>query len=345
MAPRTARALALLVATLGAGLVASETATAQGIDFESYDSLLDASIEAHNALEYSDGATARVLDAARSADLALIRWLDEAIRSPDFADLAASDQHVLVAARSRVEFNLAGALMRADRCEEARERLRTLFDSGYIDEELRPRLVSAYDEAVDCADREPAALLTVRATPNGAQVIVSGDFVGLAGVAHGIPLGAHEVTVRADGHEAQSFEVVAREDGEALELGPVNLRAIEYDAGKPPLAGEWALWGVGLAGLATGTFLLIDAAQIEGDLESALELGSVVLNEEEVRDEVDTKRVWGYVAGGVGLTAAIVGTVLYVTRDAERASPAAGVSVAPALFGDAMGAVLSVPLP
>lgn len=344
MAPRITRALALLVAMLAGTLAATPPASAQGIDFADYDALLDASIEAHNALEYSDGATARVLDAARSADLALIRWLDGAIQGAGFADLAPADQNVLVAARSRVEFNLAGALMRADRCEEARERLRTLFDSGYIDEELRPRLVSAYDEAVDCADREPSALLTVRATPGAAQVIVSGDFVGLAGVAHGIPLGEHQVTVRADGYEAQSFEVVAREDGQALELGPVNLVAIEYDAGKPPRAGEWALWGVGLAGLGAGTFLLVDAAQVEGDLDSTLELGNVVLNEQEVRDEVDTKRMWGFVAGGVGLTAAIVGTVLYVTRDAERTSLAGGVSVAPALFGDGMGAVLSVPL-
>ncbi len=261
----------------------------------------------------------------------------------EFQELSESAQASMVASRSRVEFNLARTLLEADRCGEARERLRSLLDSVHVDEELRPRLTATYDEAVECQGRVRTAMLSVESIPTRAAVIVSGEFVGLADVVHPIPLGDHIVTIQADGYESQNFEISAAEEDIPLSIGPVTLTAIEIEAGKPPSAGEWVLWGVGAAGLATGIILLVDASIKESNFETAVRSGQTSTNETEVRDDIDLRRTVGYIAGGVGLTAGLVGTLIYVLREGETTTVEDAMSWRPIFSGSTVGAQIQVP--
>ena len=336
------RWLSVCLAAVVSTALSLARATAQELDLNAYDALLDASMDAHEALGHSDEATSRLFDGARAADLALLEWLDATMQSAAFGDLDEAEQISMIGARSRVEFNLARTLIAADRCPEARVRLRSLLDGAFVDEELRSRLIATYDEAVECEGRVRTALLTVDATPERAEVIVAGEFIGLADVAHSIPLGQHVVTIAADGYQPQDFALNAQVEGEDLSIGPVTLTAIEIDTGKSPNAGEWVLWGGGAVGIGTSVALFVAAADKESTNETYVRGGGTIGNADVQQEEIDRWRLGGYVAGGVGIAAVILGTVLYVTRDSETTTVEDAVSWGPVFSPSTVGAQLQI---
>jgi hypothetical protein len=336
------------IATLALCFVAHE-AGAQAPDLSEYAPLLNRAIAAHMAAyEAPPEAQAPLLEEAVARDDELIAWLEALLDSDAFNALDAPTRAALITGRGRAEYNRAAALLELGRCAEARARLRPVLEVAWPEEGLAAQLAALSDEAAACAP--PATVtLVVTATPADAEVLVDGALVGPATAEHELAVGEHVVTVEADGYVSQERSVVAA-SGEILRLS-VALEALastsaRQDAsteaersdevtlggtappperpGKPPRAHEWALWGIGLAGVATGVGLLLAASDIDSQIDDLLATRphEVMTNESEERDLASQRRMLGYIAGGVGIAAAILGTVLYLTRDADEVRPA-----------------------
>lgn len=307
-------------------VVASTSAFAA--DFEEYSRLVQSAQDAHEQL---DGASPELLDALRrnalARDLAVISWLDGFFEDPEFQSLPAEQQALAYQDRYRNEFNASRLLIELGECEQARDRLRTLLDSAVNDDELRPLLTGTYEEAVTCvtAAAPQPSRITVRCQPASAEVSVDGVAIGLCSGWHDVEPGAHQLTVAADGYVAanESFQL---DSGQDLELGPFTLeQAVVVDpdpeldpqptsAGKSPSGVHWALWGTGLAGVGTGVVLLLSAADLQDGIDNP-PAGQQLVDEQAEQDKVDRRQLFGYVAAGVGLAAAITGTILYLTAD------------------------------
>ena len=295
---------------------------ALAVDYEEFQELTQAAAAAHRALE---GADATLLPALREnavdRDLAVIAWLDAFFVSEAFASLPSEQQALAVQDRYRNEYNLARLLISLDRCEEARDRIRTLLDSTIDDAELRPHITEAFDDAIECINRPRTAILTVTCNPADAEILVDGQFVGLASSSFEVSLGAHVVVLRATGYADVELTFDAETEAAQIELGPVTLVVLEpteTDGG--PEWYEWTLWGFGVAGITTSVVYYVNARQREDGIENPPD-GFSIADEEQERGYVDDLDMFAAISGGLGLVCAIAGTVSYVVRSSGDDEP------------------------
>ena len=289
------------------------------VDFDEYTQLVQAAEGAHGSLE---GAAPDLLPALREhaleRDLAVIQWLDDFFASEEFTALPTEQQGLAYRDRYRNEFNASRLLIDLDRCEEARDRVRSLLESGAQDEELRPRLTETYENALACVSRSRVAHLSIAATPADARILVDGEFLGLVTATHDVDLGEHTLTIQADGYFSEESTFVAQEEGEQINLGPFNLveeppATVITSSRRGPEWYEWTLWGVGAAGIGVGTAMLISASSRQDDIDNP-PAGKVVLDPEAEQDIVDQNQMFGIIGLGVGGAAAIGGTISFLLR-------------------------------
>ncbi len=108
------------------------------------------------------------------------------------------------------------------------------------------------------------------------------------------------------------MSIEATEPGTTVRLGPVELQAVVVASGDDhrPEPVEWALWGTGVVTMAAGIGLLVNAGNVESELEEGVRTVGVV-NEARIRDEIGLKRGLGASSLGVGVASTVVGTLLY----------------------------------
>ena len=337
--------ISVRLATIGV-LIAVLSGTAVAADFEEYARLVEL---AREALEQLEDAPSEQLDALRrsalAADFAVIDWLDAFFEDPEFQTLPEEHQALAYRDRYRNEFNASRILIELGECAQARDRLRALLDSAVNDDEVRPLLTTTYEQAVVCAATAARpSRISVRCDPVAAEVAADGVSLGLCTEWHELDPGQYVLTVSADGYldATQEIELAA---GEELELGPFVL---EQDVGlvepgpasssRSPDVLHWTLWGVGAAGVGTGVGLFISAAQLQDGIDNP-PAGHEVADRSGEQDKVDRRMLFGYVAAGAGLAAAITGTVLYLLSSESEQSDVAW-SVEPSRNG--IGGTLQV---
>ena len=295
--------------------------TALAVDFNEYVALKERALELYEAVG-GENVTLEMRQEAVEADLALIAWLESFFATEEFGALPETQQADAYSDRYRWEYNLSRQLLILDRCEEARDRIRTLLDSAISDDELRPRLTTVYEEALACLTRSRTATLQVECTPEDANVLVDGAYVGAASTSFEVELGEHEVTIRAEGYTDANLTFIADNEGDEITLGPVALVALPEEVsepGKPPLWHEWTLWGVGAAGIGAGIGTFVAASQRQSDLDDINDpySGRSVADPEGEQDQIDMLKLVAIISGGIGIAAAVTGTVLYFIRDVE----------------------------
>lgn len=314
---------------IGAALVMAVLhlpASGSGQDLNEYTELVDRANAAHDLLnEAPEHRLDALRETALEADMNVVGWLDTFLESDDFNRLPDDQRALVIRNRFRWEYNVSALLIPLDRCSEARDRVRALLDRPMSDEELRPRLTEAYENAIDCINRPRMALLTVDASPAESEVFLDGVLLGLAGGEFEVALGEHTVTVRADGFISEERAILAEQEGQRIALANVVL----IEAPRPsnaPTWYEWTLWGVGATSLGVGVGYLLLAADREDQLDNP-PAGQRVPNDEEERGTVDDLRLVGYAGIGVGLAAAAVGTISYLLdwgRPGPEAQPPPG---------------------
>ncbi len=312
-------------------VIVSVTSNAFAVDFEEYTRLVQAAEGAHASLEGAQpGLLAALQEHALERDLAVIQWLDDFFATDEFGELGAEQQALAYRDRYRNEFNASRLLVELDRCEESRDRIRSLLDSNVQDAELRPRLTETYDDALACIARPRVALLSVTTEPPNARIIVDGEFLGLASATHEVPLGDHSLTVQADGYQDHEGVFIAQDVNQEISLGPITL--VEIPAVVVSSAGpewyHWTLWGAGAAGIGVGTALILSASSRQDDIDNP-PAGSVVADPEAEQDIIDQNRMIGIISLGVGAAAAITGTVLFLIGGDDDDNQAANWGVDP----------------
>lgn len=319
------RVLASLVVFAAVALAGS---VALAIDIQAYQRLLDASTQAHEQLDAAPPEDLpRVLEQAEAADRALIEWLEETIASEEFQALNAQQQAAFFRGRFRAEYNLAGVLIPLDRCEEARDGVRSLLDSEVNDEELRPVLVERYDEANLCLTRERVVTLIAVIDPVNAILMVDGVFLGTADTPQQVELGEHTISIHADGYYSQERTINAVNEGDTITMGPIILEALP--AVGAPKWYEWTLWGAGATGIGLGIYFYIDARNQEDRLQNPGE-GLEVEDPQAAQDAVDRRDLAAIIFGSIGIVCAVAGTWSYLARQGDDDEPEEGVSL---LFG------------
>ncbi len=247
----------------------------------------------------------------------LLGWYSGLFESETFSEFGDSDQAAARAIANRAEYNLARHLTALDQCDEARDRLRSLLDRVLDDSELRAVLTQAYDHAVACLSRERNATLRAQCSPEQAELLLDGAFLGLCSAEFPVPLGEHVVTIRADGFQSQTVDLTAQNEGEALTIGPINLEPVPGDAGgKSPRWSEWTLWGAGVAGIAMSVGYFVAASDRQSTIDD-LPADEMLVDSAEEQSIIDRYELIAFISGGVGLVSAITGTVLYVLRDGQ----------------------------
>lgn len=316
---RTAIALSLLLSGW-AGL-------ARAAEYEDYERLSGEVLNLMERLETApESERPELRERAIEHYQALIMWYDEFLGSDAFDALPAEQRRAARIDRHRLQYNRSRELTAARRCDEAQEGLRDLLQVPIEDEALRPLLVAAYDEASECArDAQPVTII-VDAAPADATLSVDGDPLGAAGTAHELPVGSYHIRVDALGYESQSLDVTLDEPGRAYAFGPIRLDSTAEPPERVPDALEWALWGAGAAGVAAGIGYFLAARGREDDIANLSDDLELV---DPAREQgvIDTYHTAAYVLGGVGVVAAIVGTIRYVSRDAQPAGGESNVSL------------------
>jgi hypothetical protein len=295
------------------------TARAQSTDLQEYVRLASAAQGLLDLIESASEAQLPGLrEAAIAADLALVDWLDAFFLTPDFAALSTEDQAAAYSDRYRWEHNLSVQLLALGRCQEARDRIRSLLERNFNDPELRPVLRQAYEGAVLCIAQSPESQLSalhVEVDPVGADVVIDDVLAGPAPLDTQLTTGEHVVVIRAQGYEAQSHTVVAQ--GTALALGPIVLEpvpTVSRPVSSGPQVEHWVLWGTGVAGIGSGLALYLAARDREDVVESPPD-GYFVTDPDKEEDLISTFDAFAITAFGVGIAAAVAGTILYLTQD------------------------------
>ena len=269
--------------------------------------------------ELGEAASQGQLDEAVENFSELIQCIDTFERDPWFRELEPWQQRSFLNTRNWTQYYRASALMLLDRCDEAEVSLRSLLAVVWGDE-LPVRVVISHDQAAACALPSTSVLdITYLPTSADAQVFVDGERLGPAAHTHTIEGGSHQLELRADGYLPKVITI------EAIPGQPVILEILlepepEPEAArKSPLWYEWTLWGAGVAGIAAGIGFFVSARNLEDALQS-IPLERVV-DPRGVQDVIDRRYRTAYALGSIGIASAIVGTVLYATRDAEEPPP------------------------
>jgi len=303
---------ALLVAFLPASVGAQSAP-----DFEAYAAMVERAEEAHRALEGQTGDSLRVRqEYAVLNDFEAIQWLDEFLGSQAFGSLPQESRELVFRDRYRLEFNASTLLVELDRCEEARERVRSLLDSGTNDPDLRPHLMATYDQAVACATQVRLATLVVNAEPSDAELIIDGQFVGLADTEHEVELGQHTLLVRQTGFLSEEVRFAANSAGERVEIGPITL--VSEPTPPPAETGlawyEWTLVSTGVAALGTGIGYLIWSGSRQSDLDLLEEQGATIVDPEREESVISDLRLVGIIGVSTGVAAISAGLISYLMR-------------------------------
>ncbi len=302
------------------------------VDYEEYRRLKDRATVLLQTVEDASPETVEGLrQASAEADLALLNWLDEFIQSDEFASLQDSQKAAVYSDRYRWEYNLSVQLIAMNRCEDASERVGSLLATAWTDEELRPLLTQTYQEAVQCA-AAPVEIemtsVTVESGTNGAQITLDGVPMGAGPVTVDLAAGEHTVEVSAEGFVTQTVNFTA--SGESQRVGPIFLQP-DVPADPPPSASnppewyEWTLWGVGVAGVGSFVGLYLTARDREDTMNSVGD-GFEVIDPADEQDTIDTLDTMAFITGGVGIAAAITGTVLYFMSEPDE-QPRRGASL------------------
>lgn len=285
----------------------------------------------------SDEALQGLREAAVEADLAVLAWLDAYLADPEFSALDPAQQAAVRSDSYRWEYNLSVQLIALERCEEAAERLRGLVTGALEDEALNASLIASYSDALECqarTDTDRACLVSFESATPGATVSVDGTPLGPLPVQIELAQGPHSATFEAPGHDAQVVAFVA--EGAQTHVGPVDLRASAPAIPPPPPSRgpewyHWTAWGVGVAGVTTGVALFLTARDREDTVENP-PAGTVITDISAELETIDALDRGAYISGGLGLAAAIAGTVLYLVGGDEAAE-----AVAPTALGGLPG--------
>lgn len=313
----TAIVLGVLAAVWASGVEAA--------DYEEYMRLTEAATEALDAVrEAGPECPEELRRAAVDADLAVIWWLETFFDSEEFHLLSPDQQAAAYSDRMRWEYNLARQLTPLGRCEQARDRIDRLREQVILDEALRPHLEEAQAEAVECIARSQLAELVVSCTPADAVVVLDGEPLGPASRSYEIEVGDHTVRLEAPGYAVEELTVSAPEGGEVVTLGPIALVALVEEPPSEPSSAMpgwhiWTLWGVGAAGLTTSA-ACFGVARHRTDLIDDLPSGLELVDPGGEQDLIDTLEVVAYTSAGIGVAAAVTGTILYL-KGREREAP------------------------
>lgn len=306
--------------------------TAYAVDYDEYRRLKDRATVLLQTVEDASAETvAGLRPAAAEADLALLDWLDEFLQSEEFASLVDDQKAAVYSDRYRWEYNLCVQLIAMNRCDEASTRVGSLLATAWTDEELRPLLTQTYQEAVQCA-AAPVEVemtsVTVESGTSGAQISLDGVPMGTGPLTVDLRAGDHTVEVSAEGFVTQTVNFTAA--GERQRVGPIFLQQDvpsepPPSASNPPEWYEWTLWGVGVAGIGSFVGLYVTASGRQDTLDS-VEPGFEVIDPAGEQDTIDSLNTMAFVTGGIGVAAAITGTVLYLMSEPDE-QPRRGASV------------------
>ena len=294
--------------------------SAWAVDYDEYSRL----VERANALidaTTDDAALTGLRERAIEADLAVLDWLQAFMASEEFGTLGADGQAAVMSDDYRWEYNLSVQLIAVERCQEASDRLGGLLDEALADEALMANLATSYGESLSCVSRLTApevVRVRIEVSTPGAEVAVDGTNHGLAPVEIELPSGSHEARVTAVGFVTRIVAFDAAPP--STDVGPITLEPVVVEpVSKSPNATEWALWGVGAAGIGVGTWAFIVGSDWSRTMDDAIAAGDSVQNLADERARVRTLNKVAGISAGIGFAAAITGIVLYITRDPEPA--------------------------
>lgn len=322
------------VVIIALAVPASETIAA---DFQEY---LRLSAEGTRLLdllrEYQGDVPESLRLEAIEADRAIIDWLDLFFEDPAFAELPEDQQAAAHSDQNSWVQNLAVQFVALGQCQDASDLLLDLATAPHVDDALAELIAGLNAEAEECIANQnevatviPPVRVSIESDPAGAQVLIDDEPVGTTPYSGELEPGDYQVSLQSDGYETHDLVLSAEED--PLSIGPITLsqRFVPELPGRSIGAREWALWGVGAAGVATGVFTFASARELEGDIDDSPPPGMELTDsgESDTRDTVDTLDMVSYVAGGIGLAAAITGTVLYFLQDDEPTVSEGGVDV------------------
>jgi len=323
-----------------------------GQDFDEYTRLTNHADSILEAIHSADPENVPPLrQAAVAADLAIMNWLDAFIASDAFAALSPEQQSLARLDRYRWEFNLVMQMLAMERCSEAYERIQNLLATDHGDQELVEALRAAEQRAVGCvalAQAQQRGTLRVNTRPEGAAISIDGVVSGTTPADIELVPGPYVITVEYEGYEA-SESIVAVADGEISEFSvdelseipaPTDIQATQVNstvaedplileapsaASSGPTAVHWTLWSVGVAGVATGVGLYTTARTRESTVDQP-PAGFHLADEANEQDIIDNLDAFALGFASVGLSAAVLGTILYLTRDSTD-EPSDGLSV------------------
>ncbi len=318
-----------LSATIGLLLCMLVASVAGAVDYAEYERLRQrASLMSETLQSSPEESQPALREAMIGVYEELIAWLDDFAASPEYAALNETAQAAAMSDRFRWEYNVAAQLVLLERCDEASDRLSAILSTDFSDPELRPRLVSTYEEAVACAATTPgepvqpeSVSVRVESAPEGAGVVIDGFSVGFAPITIGLEPGPHSLTLQAAGFMPESRAFIA--EGESMTVGPIALARVQDEEPEPvevtrgpPEWHHYTLWGLGAGGIGTFVGLYVTARGRESTVEDP-GAGLRISDPESEQDLIDKLDTIAFIAGGVGLASAIAGTILFVTRGGE----------------------------
>ena len=267
-------------------LFASQSALA--VDFETYDRLTSEADRLRG--ELSDALGGDDESALRREAVAvydqLLEWYSDFQTDPEFAAMPAEQQAAVRLDEERLTYNRARHQLALGECAAARAGFRTLLEGSLEDDSLRPRITEGYDDSSSCVTEIAAA------EPMTSESAESDH--------------EHQRIAQSDDHNADLY---ARVD-------PVDNSPTWY---------EWTLWGAGTTGVAVGIAYVVDAQSRRSTIEDPPD-GQVLSDPDEERTIIRRLERAGTAAIGIGVTAAIAGTVSYFVRDRDEGEPYLGVA-------------------
>lgn len=301
------------------------TADANAADLQEFVRLSAEGTRLLDALRDAQGEVPEALRLeAIEADRAIIEWLDGFFEEPEFAQLPETQQAAAHSDQNHWLHNLAVQLVALEQCRDAGALLADLSNAEHVDESLAALIAELDVQAQVCIARQNEVAATVPVTvsidsnPTGARVLIDSEPVGTTPYNAELDPGDYMVTLQSDGYE--SHDMVLSAQDEALEIGPITLseRYIPDPPQRSPGPVEWTLWGAGAVGVGTAVFTIASSGELAGDIRNP-PAGQQVVDSAADWDTVQALDTATYIAGTIGLAAAVTGTVLYFLQDGESA--------------------------
>ncbi len=327
----TAGLLLALLVSIAASAVAQE-------DWRSeYDALERAVFSAHQALaDAGEGATSEALEAAETADSALIDWIAQAFETPVIQALPVDERQTLLTTRNRAQYLRARVRIRLGRCDGAAGDVAALRDRPTLDDELAAALDGVSDGLTDCVAAPTMATLQITCTPEAAEVWIDGALAGDGLDRFEVTPGVHQLSLRAEGFANHDSEITVSTSGEAVSVGPIALVSVGATESTSADDGEqgshvvpFVLIGVGAALAGGGLLYDLGFSTTRDDLsviQAECEAGCTAARYAEgqaLQDDFDTGRIIDGLLYGGALVSVGVGLVLLLTDGTSDAAPVA----------------------